>query len=170
MSQLLGKQFDKQQTKNVAKKPTRSTKTVADAVYDQLTEDYPKDAVNWVHNIKWKGPIEVPLSDIDFENERSWKAAHERDKVEVFRRRIRAAKKKGEHIKATILIQRPKQNVMVVDGHHRTIASQEENIPVYGFVGYPVRAKGPWDTAHDKQFRPDTGPQRTGNKGENVYR
>lgn len=175
MSDLLSShQFTRTQRSRTSSRPSRSVKTVADAVFDQLTEDYPKSAVEWVHGIRWKGPMEVPLSDIDFDNEKSWRASHELDKVNLFRRRIKAAQKKGEHIKATVLIYRPKKSVknpvMVMDGHHRAEAEQQENVPVYGFVGYPSRNKGPWDTTHDKQFREGSGPQRQGNKGENIYR
>jgi len=57
-----------------------------------------------------------------------------------------------------------------MDGHHRALAYKELNKPIYAWVGYPSKGKGPWDRTHDYQFKPDSGPQRQGNKAENVYR
>jgi hypothetical protein len=118
----------------------------------------------------WKGPVEVSLKRVDFDEKNSWKAEKEPDRINIFKRRIRAADRKGEGIKPVVMIQRPDKTAMVMDGHHRALAYKEMNRPVYAWVGFPARSKGPWDNTHDYQYKPDSGPQRQGNKGENVYR
>jgi hypothetical protein len=166
-STLLGPQFHATSSFNMPKKPAKKT---ADAVYDQLTEDYPKDTVDWVHNIKWKGPVEVPLKRTDFDEKNSWRAEHQPEKVNLFKRRIKQAERKGEGIKPVVMIQRPDNTAMIMDGHHRALAYKELNLPIHAWLGYPGKSKGPWDEVHDYQFKPDSGPQREGNKNENVYR
>ena len=163
----LGRQFTsktvgKQTAKVIKKFPP---KTVADAVYDQLTEDYPKSALDWVHKIQWKGPVNVPLKDIDFSEKNTWAASREVDEVHAWEKRIAQAKAKGEHIKPAVLIQRPKATAMVPDGHHRALAYENMKEPVYSWLGVVNRAKGPWDNLHDKQYRDSTGPQKGGNPG-----
>lgn len=170
MQHLLGKQFNQSEKKSDNGLKKSPPKNVADAVFDQLTEDYPKKAVDWVHNVEWKGPKKIPLGNIDFKEKNTWKAEKEPEKVSIFKQRIRAAEKKHEGIKPVVMIQRPDKTTMIMDGHHRAIAYRELDKPVYAWVGYPGKSKGPWDTVHDYQFKPDSGPQRQGNKGENVYR
>lgn len=171
LDHILGPQF--KQKKRVAERGDsgRPTKKVVDAVYDQLSEDYPANALKWVHQIKWQGPKNFPLSKIDFEGDDDFTvAASQPEKVRVFRRRIRSAEKKGENIKPVIIITRPKKKAWAPDGHHRTLAYFEENKAPYAWIGTAPRDRGPWITLHDRQFKPDTGPQRQGDKGENVYR
>lgn len=167
-STLLGNQFKKgSDTFGIPKKPA---KKITDAVYDQLTEDYPKKAVDWVHSIVWKGPVKVPLSRTDFDDKASWRAEHQPEKVNLFKNRIRQAERKGEGIKPVVMIQRPDKTAMIMDGHHRALAYKELSKPIYAWVGYPGKSKGPWDIVHDYQYKPDSGPQRQGKKNENVYR
>lgn len=168
---VLGPQFTKAQVGNKTAKLFKKfpPKSVADAVYDQLTEDYPKDALGWVHKIKWKGPVEVPVSKVDFSEKNSWAAFHEPEKVKSWKQRIKSAESKGEHIKPSLLIQRPGKTAMIPDGHHRALAYEELNQPVYAWVGYPGRSTGPWDKLHDQQFKDETGPRKGGNPGAYHY-
>jgi len=162
-SQFTSKKAVGAKTAKVFKK--NPPKTIADAVYDQLTEDYPKDALNWVHDIKWKGPMEVPSTKIDMADRDSWKASHEPEVVDQWKKRISSAEKKGEHVKPVVLIQRKGKKIFPTDGHHRTLAYYEENKPVYAWVGMPTRTKGPWLSLHDKQFKKESGPRKGGNPG-----
>jgi len=167
-SQLLGPQFkSNSSSSSMRRKPA---KKVADAVYDQLTEDYPKDAVDWVHGVKWKGPVEVPLQRTDFDEKNSWRASHQPEKVNLFKRRIKQADKKGEGIKPVVMIQRSNKTAMIMDGHHRALAYKELDRPIYAWLGFPGKSKGPWDVVHDYQYKEGTGPQRQGDKSQNVYR
>lgn len=168
---LSSRQFGERTQVSKPKSPVRRpAKSVADAVFDQLTEDYPKKSVDWVHKIPWKGPVKVPLKSVDFEEKNSWKAEKEPERVDIFKKRIKTAQKKHEGIKPVVMIQRPDKTAMVMDGHHRAIAYRELNLPVYAWLGYPGKSKGPWDKVHDYQFKPGSGPQRQGDKGENIYR
>lgn len=166
---VLGKQFKETGTDfGIPKKPS---KQLADAVYDQLSEDYPKKALDWVHSVKWRGPVEVPLSRVDFDDKHSWRAAKEPGKVKKFEGFIKKAERKGEHIKPGILIKRPGEKTdMIPDGHHRALAYANLGKPLYAWEGMPSKDSGPWDSLHDYQFKKDSGPQRQGNKGENTYR
>lgn len=170
-SSLLGPQFQKKLRAAKQGDSNRPAKKVVDAVYDQLSEDYPAKALTWVHSMKWQGPKNVPLSQIDFEGDSDFLIAETQpEKVNLFRRRIKASEKKGEQIKPVIVIKRPSKKALAPDGHHRTLAYKELNKPVYAWVGSASSNRGPWIKLHDKQFKPDTGPQREGDKNENVYR
>lgn len=165
---LLGRQFNTEEQDYGL--PKRPAKNVTDAVFDQMSEDYPKNAIEWIHDIKWRGPIDVPLKRTDFDEKFSWKAAKEPARIKKFEQRIKSSDHKGERIKPVVMVQRPDKTAMVVDGHHRALAYKGLNRPIYAWVGYPSKAKGPWDYVHDSQFKPSTGPQRQGNKNENIYR
>lgn len=165
---LLGRQFyNSEPDYDLPKHPTKNT---TDAVFDQMSEDYPKSAIEWVHDIKWRGPIQVPLKNVDFNDKYTWKAEKQPEKVKHFRQRILRSEAKGEHVKPVVMIQRPDKTAMIPDGHHRALAYKELNKPIYAWVGYPDKSKGPWDYVHDSQFKPSTGPQRQGDKNENIYR
>lgn len=173
MRHILGPQFQQVVTSKGKKKTVKVTrhpsKRVADAVFDQMTEDYPKDVLDWVHKIKWRGPIEYPVDNIDFDDKFSWRAVKEPGTIRKWKNRIEDAESHSEHVKPAVLIERPKDTAMITDGHHRTIAYQKLGKPVYAWVGYPARAKGPWDTVHDYQFRDESGPQKGGNPGDFHY-
>jgi hypothetical protein len=167
---LLGPQFEKKVGKQTAKVLRKfPPKTIADAVYDQLTEDYPKSAIEWVHKIKWIGPKTIPVSKVDFSEDRTWAASHEPEKVRAWEQRIRSAENKGEHVKPSLVIQRPGKTAMIPDGHHRAIAYKNLNEPIYAWIGKPGKAKGPWDILHDQQYKEGTGPQKGGNPGMYHY-
>jgi hypothetical protein len=178
MSDLLGPQFKTKKKEKVAYKggvtktftvTKHPSKRTADAVYDQLTEDYPKEALGWVHDIKWRGPINYPTGKIDFNDKHTWRAIHQEDEIKAWKSRIKAAKRNGENVKPGILIERPDKTAMIPDGHHRALAYQELGEPDFAFVGYPSKSKGPWDMLHDYQYRDNTGPDKGGNPGAYHY-
>lgn len=117
-------------------------------VLDQLSEDYPPEALEWIHKAQWSGPVQVPLSRIDYSNSIAWQAAEEPDKVATFERKIR-----GGWMKPVILVQTPhKKKLIVIDGHHRSMAYRGLNRPVMAWVGKVNADKGPWDEMHASQF------------------
>lgn len=127
-----------------------------DVVYDQLSHDYPKAAIHWVHSVEWVGPKRVSLSKIDWDHERMWRAAKEPKKVNNF---VRAIEKDESDIKPVLLIDRPgEDNLMIPDGHHRALAYQKLGKKPRAYIGTVTRKRGPWDTLHDKQFK-DSGDQ-----------
>ena len=44
-------------------------------VYAQLEQNFPNDAIEWVKRARWIGPVNVPWSRIDDDDEDEWAAA-----------------------------------------------------------------------------------------------
>lgn len=121
----------------------------ARAVYEQLVEDYPPEALGWILGVRWTGPQQVPLERVDFHNADTWAASHQPKHVAKMIRKITAGKRKP-----VILIDRPGHDrAMIVDGHHRSLAYQHLGEPVTAYVGHATRVDGPWDELHDSQNR-----------------
>jgi SPP1 gp7 family putative phage head morphogenesis protein len=138
-------------------KPGKSKKTIskhagpddvsAQAVIDQLSPDYPPDAMSWIHGAHWSGPTSIPLSKIDFDDVDSWDASGDPAKVDAFTKKIRAGK-----MKPTVVVRVPGDDrYKVVDGHHRVLAYQKLGKPVHAWVGRVGAKVGPWTTMHSKQ-------------------
>jgi 2'-5' RNA ligase len=119
------------------KKPDTS-KSPGEQVYAQLLEDYPASALGWVKDAKWSGPQEVPLSAIEYQPGK-WQAGHEDAKVERFKAKIKRRQAAGKPVKPAVLIDAPdtesNSHLIVVDGHHRTIAFHGLKRPVVAYVG-----------------------------------
>lgn len=127
------------------------SRDIAKQVYDQLADDFPKPTVEWVldKDIKWEGPIAVDISQVDFDNVHRWSAWNDDDKVNRFEKKI----KKGK-LKPVVLVRRPhKSKLIVVDGHHRSLASKRIGASVLAYVAHVKDVIGPWDTMHDSQNR-----------------
>lgn len=134
------------------------TQNPADAVRDQLAKDFPSDSLDWVTGTVWTGPGYVSLGDVDTSNRSSWKANHEPEKVTAFRDRIERRQDEGKAapIKPVILVKTPDNSRMiVVDGHHRTLAFEKLGSPVYAYVGHVDSETGPWDELHALQRTSD---------------
>lgn len=127
--------------------PGDTSQESMEEVLDQLKSDFPPDAMEWIHEATWKGPVRVSLSQIDFSNSDNWRAAHEPDKVDKFVDKIG----KGWE-KPIILVKRPGMNkLMVVDGHHRALAYLHHEKSALAYVGTVDQVNGPWDEMHDDQ-------------------
>jgi len=134
----------------------------ADQVYAQLTEDYPKAALGWVHHAAWDGPQVVPFTSLDMTGRKKWRASHEPDRVADFAGRIRKrlAGGKTQLKKPAVVVFEPgkKQAGLIVDGHHRTLgAEQAGQSGVLAWVGHVHENAGPWMELHDLQFTRDSG-------------
>jgi len=122
------------------------------AVYDQLLEDFPKDAARWVLHLKWDGPRDVPIADVDYSNKGSWHASKDPDHVALMVKKIKAGKKKP-----VVLVKKPgKKKLMVVDGHHRALAYLQLDEPLRAYVA-KVPGDGPWDEMHAAQTHGKSG-------------
>ncbi len=130
--------------------PARS---ISDEVYAQLTEDYPASSLDWVLHTAWEGPQMVPLAQIDTSGRSTWRASHEGDKVDMFADKIRHKQGKGKQIKPVVLVRTPgaSKNI-IIDGHHRFLAYEQLNGPVWAYIGHVSHTTGPWDSLHDFQF------------------
>lgn len=117
-------------------------------VLDQLSEDYPPEALEWINRAQWNGPVQVPLTKVDFSNSPNWQASKEPDKVATFERKIRSG-----WMKPVILVQTPhRRKLIVIDGHHRSMAYRGLNRPIMAWVGKVNADRGPWDEMHASQF------------------
>jgi hypothetical protein len=134
--------------------------TPAQAVFRQLSEDFPPQAVRWVSSphVTWKGPYKIPLGQVDTSKMAYWKAARNTAKLALFRKKIT-----GGDQKPVVLIKVPgARKLQVADGHHRTIASHQLNVPVQAFVGTTDTVKGPWDVMHAMQRASGVDTAKTG--------
>jgi len=118
-------------------------------IINQLLEDYPKNSFGWIRDAQWSHPMSIPLENIDYSNEKTWRAFHEPEKVKKFEKKIKKNK-----FMPVILVQTPKnKKLIVIDGHHRALAFENLNRPVVAWVGKVDKEVGPWDAFHDKQNR-----------------
>lgn len=123
-----------------------NAKDVAAKVFQQVAEDYPPEAMAWMHHAAWMGPVPTPLDHID------WTPydMHGVDpaKVERFVQRLRDGKK----LKPALLVKTPSgDKLTLVDGHHRYLAAAELMQPVRAYVGTVDQDEGPWDLMHEYQ-------------------
>jgi HK97 family phage portal protein len=120
-----------------------------DAVYSQLTDDFPPDAIAWVKDSAWTGPGRVPLGDIDTSDRSQWDASRPQDKpkVEKLRKKLRAKLARGARPKPVILIKWPGAAKWVIaDGHHRFVAAEaEKQAWVWAYTGHVPQEHGDWD-------------------------
>jgi hypothetical protein len=125
--------------------------SIADAVYQQLAEDFPRRWIEWVRSAKWEGPIDVPLESIDFVHRKTWTAKPDDKKVKRFKGDI-----KSDAVKPAVLVNEPDNNKMIIaDGHHRALAAQELGVPVKAYVASVSLVRGDWDLMHSHQKRRD---------------
>lgn len=132
----------------------------SNTIYQQLSEDYKDKDIEWVKHIPWIGPVEVPLSSIDFSNKDNWKASSELDQVQKFADKI----SQDGFSKPVILANNPSNDnkMMIIDGHHRALAYLQLGQPMTAFVGQVGSDQGPWQKLHSKQ----TGSKQISNQSE----
>lgn len=125
------------------------------AVRKQLEDDYPPEAMMWIADAEWSGPMKVALSRIDFSNQALWTASRPEDKDHV-KKFVKKIKNGWE--KPVILVNRPGTNkYMIIDGHHRCLAYQILGRSVMAYVAKTKGVRGPWDDFHSAQ-RMDAAP------------
>lgn len=121
---------------------------LAREVYDQLSEDFPRDAIAWVLGQHWTRE-DLPLDQIDWSGMQSWRAGREPEKVAKLARKMA----KGKADKRAIAVERPgKPTAMLADGHHHALAHRARHEPVPAYVAHPAKVNGPWDEMHSRQY------------------
>lgn len=116
-------------------------------VYDQLSENFPADAIQWVLGLHWTKE-DLPLDAVDWSGMASWRATREPRLVAKLARKMG----KGKADKRAIAVERPgKSTVMLADGHHHALAHRSRHEPVPAYVAHPKQATGPWDELHSHQ-------------------
>lgn len=129
---------------------------VGSQVYQQLLDNYPPDAIQWVKDADWTGPIDIPQSQVDHDAMKSWAAYHEPARVNHFEEKIQ----NGEHVNPAVGVLEPGPNekIKVIDGHHRDLAYARLGRPVKMYVGRVDRDDGPWNETHSSQFHQGSSP------------
>ncbi|MEV8324520.1 phage portal protein [Kitasatospora sp. NPDC056731] len=122
---------------------------VADRVRDQLLQNYPPAVLDWVSQASWSGPQRVSLDEVDFSHEDEWAASQEPKRVKHFVKQIR---KRGK-TKPVVLIKTPgNPKMVIIDGHHRSLAYRKRGKPIYAWIGTVAADHGQWDQIHSSQF------------------
>lgn len=115
-------------------------------VVEILSEDYPPDAMAWVHHVTWMGPLDILTSHIDLTGYDRLFGRSQAD-IDRFKRRIQKGK-----AKPVILVKTPDSPLLdIVDGHGRTAAYCQLGMPVRAYVGVTSSNHGDWETMHDHQ-------------------
>ena len=115
-------------------KDVRPAQHIAHAakIHAVMAENFPPEAIDWVHRATWQGPVKVPISQIDMDEHQSWAAAHDPAQVAKVTDKLEAGKK----VKPAILIREPgKRRFRVIDGHHRVLGAVHADAPVRAYVG-----------------------------------
>jgi hypothetical protein len=127
----------------------------ANAVFSQLQDDFPKQDCNWVQNpdVFWSPLSSVPLSKIDFSNEKNWNAYEHDAKLKKFVQKIKSGDRKP-----VILGKFDGGKLKVLDGHHRTLAHQRLNMPVRAYIAtIGAKSKNAAMTMHASQRKGNSG-------------
>jgi phage gp29-like protein len=128
----------------------RGDKKMALEVYEELLGDYPAKYLDWVLAGHWEGPKLIPLDAIDFAERDEWRASHE-DLSKYVERLQKALAGDGER-KPVVMVKTPSNSkLIIVDGHHRTLACEKADEPVLAYVAEVHTNKGPWLTLHGAQ-------------------
>lgn len=124
-------------------------------IAEQMSKNFQPEGYRWVYDTTWAGPQEVPLAEVDFDDEKSWAAHHEPDAVARFVERLRT----GDYVKPAVVVRAPgNDRVVVVDGHHRVLAERSLQRPVSAYVGTTSSATGPWTETHSFQIHHGADP------------
>jgi hypothetical protein len=122
-----------------------------------LSRDYPESTLGWVKKLSWSGPQDVPLDQVNFTNQKKWNAWKEPERVAKFARRIAKRAKQGRRVKPVVIVHVPDDDgSMIVDGHHRSLAYQKLNKPIWAVTAKVPKIKGPWQELHAQQRAADT--------------
>lgn len=126
---------------------------IAEKVYRDLTEDYDEKQLEWVKHASWRGPLVVPLEQIDWTKQQDWPATEDQDHIQDFVERIES----DGYVKPIILVNEPNNDKLVIaDGHHRALAYKKlgQNPMAYvASVGGVMQNGGDadWRVMHDSQ-------------------
>lgn len=126
-------------------------------VFDHLAADYEEKDIEWVKQIPWIGPVEVPLSDIDFSNKDNWQASKDMEHVQDFEDKVK------DGLTKPIVLVNNKSNDnkhQIVDGHHRALAHLQLGTPIPAYIGEVSMDKGPWSRLHDQQVDSKQGSKQ----------
>jgi hypothetical protein len=132
-------------------------------VYDLLSGDYKEKDIQFVMAIPWIGPVEVPLTSIDFSNMTNWEAYGRDDKIAEFKDKF-----KEGFDKPIILVNEMNTDgkMVILDGHTRALAYMESGQPANAYIGQVGRVTKEMKQMHDLQKSGEKGGSRTEKKPE----
>lgn len=130
-------------------------------VYNLLKGDYQEKDIAWVNDVAWKGPVELPLSSLDFSNMQNWNAIHRLDKIQEFKNKVT----NDNWSKPIIVVNEVANNkkMIILDGHTRSIAYLEMDKPIPAFVGHIGKLSKDMKQMHDLQKAGESGGKRNSN-------
>jgi 8-oxo-dGTP pyrophosphatase MutT (NUDIX family) len=133
----------------------------AEIVHRQLLGNYPPDSIAWVldPSVRWVGPCEVPLDEVDVRDETTWAAHHQQDAVDRFAREMEAG---TGHTEPVIMVREPGQRTRVIDGHHRFLACRKLGWPCKSYVGYVQHITTAMEETHSSQRHQGDSPLNKG--------
>lgn len=137
----------------------RHSEGARQAVLAQLEEDYPPEALSWLHRAAVTGPHYVPLSAIDWSDRHTWTSYKQPERVSGFLDTMQKKAAKGEPLKPALVVAAPGRRPFIGDGHHRGLAqllagtAGHGPMGVWAYTAAVGEAEGPWDTMHNKQIR-----------------
>jgi phage gp29-like protein len=128
----------------------RTDRDIVREVYEMLLDDYPPSSLDWVLAAKWRGPVEVPMADIDFSRRSTWRASHE--DLSSYVGKLREGLAGDKTRKPGIFVETPSNPLdQIVDGHHRTLSAEALGVPAWAYVATVYVDNGPWERMHAMQ-------------------
>lgn len=135
-------------TASVAKHNADYPHSAKSELIKQLAHDFPIKSMRWLDHSVVEGPVAVPIADVNTKDRDEWAASHEPKKVALFRRKMSSGQ-----MKPILMVQPPKGQKIIVDGHHRYMAGEGlGHTHVLAYVAHVPTKKGPWDEMHSSQF------------------
>jgi hypothetical protein len=132
-------------TRSVAK--GKNSDSARGRVMRQMANDFPKGSMEWMHEVPWKGPVEVPIGSLNFRDEREWAANHDPGAVDRYEQDIA----NGIH-KPIVAVKYPGNDTYdIVDGHHHAMAYRRAGVTPLAYVAKVPGEKGPWNEMHSFQ-------------------
>ena len=120
-------------------------------VYNHLAKDYNPQDIDFVKQLPWSGPSDVPLSSIDSSDMDNWAAAQpdQADKVQGWADKFA----NDEDVKPIVVVNNPSNDnkMQIIDGHHRHLGALKAGKPIPAYIGQVGSDHGPWDRLHAKQ-------------------
>jgi hypothetical protein len=148
--------------KEVAREELRATaarhsESARHALLAQLEEDYPPEALTWLHHAAITGPHYVPLRSIDWADRHTWTSYKQPERVGGFLDTMEKKAARGEPLKPALVVATPGRK-FIGDGHHRGLAqllaatSGGGPMGVWAYTAAVGRTQGPWDDMHAQQI------------------
>jgi hypothetical protein len=136
----------------------------AGTVYAEMRQNFPPKALQWVKDVPWTR-ADVPHDQIDYDDESGWGASRQPKAVRRFAREIAAGR---DHLGPVIMMRRQDGTKLVVlDGHHRTLAYRRLGRPVPAYIGdVPPDLVTEAEATHNRQVHSGSSPlnKRTAKK------